>query len=116
MANDRDQELEHLEKELLADMAKDDDLLADIPIELLQNTSENSDDVPVFSDEELLNLNFDEPEAPVEKVPMKQTGKNTKGKSKKREDKWIVPLMTIASFLCLGIIAVLIYWLEVFFK
>ena len=116
MANDRDQELERLEKELLADITKDDDLLADIPIELLQTTPEDLDNTQIFSDEELLNLDFDEPEAPVEKAPMKQTGKNTKKKSKKREDKWIVPLMTIASFLCLGIIAVLIYWLEVFFK
>ena len=120
MANDRDQELERLERELLADISKDDDLLADIPIELLQEMPENLDDTQIFSDEELLNLNFDEPEAitepPVEDVPMKQSGKNKKEKAKKREDRWLTTLMAIASFLCLGIIAVLIYWLEVFLK
>ena len=38
MNNDRKQELERLEKELLADIPGDDDLLADIPIELLDTT------------------------------------------------------------------------------
>ena len=120
MANDRDQELERLEKELLADIEKNDDLLADIPIELLDTTPATWEDTLIFSDEELLNLDFDEPEAlaepPVEEVPMKQSGKNKKDKAKKREDRWLTTLMAIASFLCLGIIAVLIYWLEVFFK
>ena len=120
MANDRDQELERLEKELLADITKDDDLLADIPIELLDTIPADWDESQIFSDEELLNLNFEEPEItpepPVEEkaVPMRQA-KRTK-KSKKREDRWLVTLMAIASFLCLGIIAVLIYWLEVFLK
>ena len=36
--------------------------------------------------------------------------------AKKREDRYLVILMAIASFLCLGIIGVLIYWLEVFLK
>lgn len=122
MANDRDQELERLEKELLADIVDDDDLLADIPIELLDTTPANWDDTQIFSDEELLNLNFEEPEIepepPVEEksAPMKQSGKTKKAKAKKLEDKWLVTLMAIASFLCLGIIAVLIYWLEVFLK
>lgn len=120
MANDRDQELERLEKELLADIKDDDDLLADIPIELLDTTPATWDDTLLFSDEELLNLNFEEPEIepepPVEEksAPMKQV-KKTK-KDKKREDRWLITLMAIASFLCLGIIAVLIYWLEVFLK
>ncbi len=120
MANDRDQELERLEKELLADIMKDEDLLADIPIDSLDTTPADWDDTQIFSDEELLNLNFDEPEVtpepPVEErsEPMKQA-KKTK-KSKKREDRWLTILMAIASFLCLGIIAVLIYWLEVFLK
>ena len=36
--------------------------------------------------------------------------------AKKREDRHLITLMAIASFLCLGIIAVLIYWLETFLK
>ena len=118
MANDRDQELERLEKELLADIKDDDDLLADIPIELLDTTPASWDDTPIFTDEELLNFDFEgltiQPEPPVEKVstPMKRSSKSNKAKI--REDKWLVTLMAIACFLCLGIIAVLIYWLEVF--
>lgn len=122
MANDRDQELERLEKELLADIMDDDDLLADIPIELLDTTPAKWDDTQILSDEDLLNLDFGEPEItpepPLEDVsePMKQSGKTKKAKANKREDKWLITLMSIASFLCLGIIAVLIYWLEVFLK
>ncbi len=120
MANDRDEELERLEKELLSTIAEDDDLLADIPIELLDTTPATWDDTQIFSDEDLLNLNFEEPELtpepPVEEdpVPMKQAKK--KKINKKREDRWLITLMAIASFLCLGIIAVLIYWLEFFLK
>ena len=51
MANDRDQELERLEKELLADMKDDDDLLADIPIELLDTTPAKWDDTAFFTDD-----------------------------------------------------------------
>ena len=47
---------------------------------------------------------------------MKRSGKSKKEQAKKREDKVIITLMAIASFLCLGIIAVFIYWLEVFLK
>ena len=35
---------------------------------------------------------------------------------KKKEDKFVIVLMFLASGLCLGIIGVLIYWLEVFLK
>ena len=119
MANDREQELERLEKELLADIMKDDDLLADIPIELLDTTPANWDDTQIFTDEELLNLDFEEPEIipdpPEEEKSEMKRARKTK-KSKKREDRWLIILMAIASFLCIGIIAVLIYWLEVFLK
>ena len=120
MANDRDQELERLEKELLAEITEDDDLLADIPIELLDTTPANWDDTLIFSDEELLNLDFEDPEIapepPVEEKPVPKKQVKKKKKDNKREDKWLITLMAIASFLCLGIIAVLIYWLEVFLK
>ena len=35
---------------------------------------------------------------------------------KKKEDKFVIVQMLLASGLCLGIIGVLIYWLEVFLK
>ena len=123
MTNDRKQELERLEKELLADIAEKDDLLADIPLELLDTTPATWDDDPVT--EEDLSGKGDEPEDfrtlldQKEAEPMKQPAKKTAGRSnagKKREERVLITLMTIASFLSLGIIAVLIYWLEVFLK
>ena len=36
--------------------------------------------------------------------------------STSKEDKWQTILMAVACLLCLGIIGVLIYWLEVFLK
>ena len=123
MANDREQELERLEKELLADIAENDDLLADIPIELLDKTPATWTDDDFMLDESLL---APYPEEPVVKQQsparenggsMKQANRTRKTKaSKKRDDKVVITLMAIASFLCLGIIAVMIYWLEVFFK
>ena len=120
MANDRDQELERLEKELLADIMNDDDLLADIPIELLDTTPAKWDDTVFFTDEELLNLNFDDPEITPEpnetEESTEQPVQEDEETVKAREDKWLIVLMAIASFLCLGIIGVFIYWLEVFLK
>lgn len=105
MTDDRKQELERLEKELLADIAEKDDLLADIPPELLDDTpgtwEERPEETPAVSAEE-------------KKMPAQRSKKKTKA-DKKKEDRVLITLMAIASFLCLGIIAILIYWLEVFF-
>ena len=112
MTNDKEQELERLQKELLAGIDEDDDLLADMPIELLDTVPINWDE---FEDQpqepEII------PEPPVEEkefMPKKTFLK--KKDAKKREDRHLITLMAIASFLCLGIIGVLIYWLEVFLK
>lgn len=122
MTDDRKQELERLEKELLADIT-DDDLLADIPIELL-DTALAWEDTEKLPQEDLMDTNPEEPRYYQEPSAengerMKQTKKKTTKKTKaaqKREDKWLITLMIIASFLCLGIIAVLIYWMEAFLK
>ena len=112
MANDKDQELERLQQELLAGIPQEEDLLADMPIELLDTVPINWDE---FEDQpqepEII------PEPPVEepKAMPKKTFLKKKD-AKKREDRHLVILMAIASFLCLGIIGVLIYWLEVFLK
>lgn len=131
MADDREQELERLERELLADeVIDDDDLLSDIPIELLDTRplSWTEDDDLLI--EELISETPEEPEVPQEiEVPQetethdgeimsngkKKATKKTKA-DQKREDRWLITLMIIASFLCVGIIGILIYWLEVFLK
>ena len=116
MANEREQELERLEQELLSDISEDEDLLADMPIELL-------DTVPIQWEEE--EPQFQEDSLPQEEIPeepeevisevMKKSNERAKV-AKKREDRYLITLMTIASFLCLGIIGILIYWLEAFLK
>jgi hypothetical protein len=121
MNNDRKQELERLEKELLADIPGDDDLLADIPIELLDTTPitwEDIDEDPILDSLEITPEDLmDYPQEPQEPVkPMKKTPSKKALNAKKREDRHLTVLMAIASFLCLGIIGVLIYWLEAFFQ
>ncbi len=128
MTNDRDQELERLEKELLADIPLEDDLLADLPIDLLDTTPTTWTEEALLTDEDLLlitsedledypptelNIGEDMKQAVKKPAPKK---KNTNTNTKKQEDRWLVWLMAVASFLCLGIIGVLIYWLEIFLK
>lgn len=153
MADDREQELKRLEKELLADeVIEDDDLLSDLPIELFDAPSrvwdedeeaEGNDAVAEeeemsvddiiddflaeetdLSVDDIINETLNETELPVaadthDGEPMSNSKKKITKKTKadqKREDRWLIVLMAIASFLCVGIIAVLIYWLEVFLK
>lgn len=131
MPNDREQELERLEKELLeTEVLTEDDLLADIPTSLLFSDTDTpfiAEEDPVFEDEEPLPSTDDilkdcaflnENNSTDEDVLMSQpkTSKKTKAASKRKEDRWQIALMAIASFLCLGIIGVLIYWLEFFLK
>lgn len=123
MANDRDQELERLEKELLTDMQEQDDLLADIPLEFLDSVPVTWDD-DIFSSEDLQIKpedlqDYDQSSAEEEKDRQEKLEEKRKERYqavKKRDDKWVTVLMALASFLSLGIIGVLIYWLEVFFR
>ena len=152
MADDREQELERLERELLADeVIDDDDLLSDLPIELLDTrpltwtedetmpaddmiaeeelpVEDNIDDLFIeeleLSVDDIINETLRESELPLEtelhegegmKDSKKKAPKNSKA-AQKREDRWLIVLMSIASFLCVSIIGILIYWLEVFLK
>ena len=119
MANDRQQELERLNKELLKTRKLDPSLQADIPIEILEPTPIDWEEPQEQPQEEDLIITpedlADYPETPPEQfAPTKKSKK--KVPSKKREDKWLIILMAIASFLCVSIITVLVYWLEVFLK
>ena len=123
MANDKDLELERLQQELLAGMPDDEDLLADMPMELLDTVPINWEEfMKQPEDSDFLTDTVPEtipetiPEIPAkekEDMPKKTTSRKN---SKKKDDKFVIILMAIASFLCLGIISVLIYWLEVFLK
>ena len=119
MTNDREQELERLEKELLASIEPEDDLLSDLPPELLDTTTLGWEELNPTITEESLEITaedlMDYPEDPQPIVPpVKEKPKKVKD-AKKKEDRVLTTLMAIACFLCLGIIGVLIYWLEVFF-
>ena len=81
MNNERQQELERLEKELLKDIPADDDLLADIPRCLWESTpSAPVEEVipePAFDSEDFdidLDLNFDEEEPQEEPQEDTRTG------------------------------------------
>ena len=121
MANDREEELQRLEKELLASIPQDDDLLSDIPIELLDTTPISWEDIDPASFTDSLEITpedlMDYPQEPQEAVdPMKKAPSKKTKTAKTREDTYLTVLMAIACFLCLGIISVLIYWLEAFFQ
>ena len=120
MTNDREQELQRLEKELLDGMQTEDDLLTDIPVDLLDTTPIQWDGLEPLSVEDSLEITpedlMDYPQEPEEIVqPVKKTPLKKEKLAKKREDRVLTVLMAIACFLCIGIIGVLIYWLEVFF-
>ena len=117
MTDDRKQELERLEKELLADIQEEDDLLSDISMAVLEATSTESKELPITTEEddvddleEFRALLKEEEPAPEEQpvTPSKVT--------KKKDDRVVIILMALASFLCLGIIGVMMYWLEIFLK
>ena len=149
MTDERAQELKRLEQELLADETfEDDDLLSDLPIELLdtrplswdEDEEVSAEDIIAVEDElsvedilaeetewsvdDIINETLEEAALPLEtethegedmKTAKKKAPKDSKD-AKKREDRWLIILMAIASFLCMGIIGVLIYWMEAFLK
>ena len=120
MINDREEELQRLEKELLASINPEDDLISDLPAELLDTICLGWEELSPTDPEESLEITpedlLDYPEEP---IPIREPAKkDTRKKNKdtdKREDRVLTILMAIASFLCLGIIGILIYWLEIFF-
>ena len=153
MADDIQQELKRLERELLtSENIDDDDLLSDLPHELFDTQHQTwaedeevvtgdvfmEDDALTVDDiiddilaeeknqsvDDIINETLKEAEFPSEaETPEGENMKTTKEKtpkdrqaSQKREDRWLIVLMAIACFLCVGIIGILIYWLEAFLK
>ena len=121
MTDDRKEALEELEKELL-----DEDLLSDMPESLVNIDTWNWDeekDLPEstfsFADTAETTTADEEEDFQIinQEAEVHPMRKNTrKATSQRQEDKWQIILMAIASFLCLGIIGVMIYWLETFFR
>lgn len=127
MAKDREQELERLNKELLKTQKLDPSLQPDIPIEILEpvpitweDTREPQQDEDLTVTAEELTITpedlADYTETPLEQFAPTVKKKSKKAHSKKQEDKSLTILMAIACFLCISIIGVLVYWLEVFLK
>lgn len=85
------------------------------------------DDDLLLSDDELLieeliaefhteqKQTFSEP-MPVKKKPSSRTKAAKEKEDAPNRDRSLIILMAIASFLCIGIISMLIYWMEVFLK
>ncbi len=142
MTNERQKALEQLQKELLEDdlLGEDleetsfsDNLLDDLPSALFDNSKpaepefsledilseEQEEIIPAFEDPNQIHT----PQEPMEYCNYSNDyGRDSeeaamkKKQKQKKEDNWQIILMAIASFLCLGIIGVLIYWMEVFLK
>ena len=114
MRDDTKQELERLERELLA-QELEEDILDDVGMpELIQETE------PAFEDPDFIHF-------PMEPMiycnysndygrDLKQFAESVGQEPEKKEDKLLVGLMITASGLCLGIIGVLIYWLVAYLR
>ncbi len=108
---DTNKELERLERELLAeetDPLEDAELMA----LLKEDTAPAFDDPTDFghTDEPVRNFSNDYGQ---EQVPEKEPEADT---LKKKDDKVIIGLLITASALCLGILGVLVYWMEAFIR
>lgn len=136
MNEDMKRVLEELEQDLL-----DDDLLEDIPRKLKDNKTEE-DDIDAILERILAEPDdsidgygetapaFEDPDKPrISGEPVTYCNySNDYGndaadadvkaekEEARKEDQWLVALMGVASALCLGIIAVLVYWLVTFLK
>lgn len=110
MENDSKKELERLKRKLSAMNKETNDLLVDIPIELLDSTSPEPETAEPPSPEEPIS----DISADMDAEILAARGETTK--MLRRENRWLVGLMLLASLLCVGIIGMLIYWLEVFLK
>ena len=120
MNQDRQQELDRLEKELLEDEPEaitDEELLRDIQQFFLDEEAANSEEAapaqePAFDDPQTIH----EPEQPlVYRNFSNNYGEKTPEELKKeKSDRIDLGLMIAASALALGIIGVLIYWLIAF--
>ncbi len=118
MTEDEKKEWELIEKELLNYDLSDDALLADIADILKEETSADTpnplpEEDPILQalDKELLA----EKEDPLQARRAARAKKKTPS-TNDRDDKWVISLLITACFLSIGIIGVLIYWLENFLK
>ena len=121
MKDDRKEELERLEKELLTDMEAQDEEInveyEDMDIEADQLIREVLAE-PAFDDTDRIH----DPEEPLLYCnysndygrDLKEFAENGGKTEKKKSDKVDMALMITASALCLGIVGVLIYWLAVY--
>lgn len=127
--------LDEFEKELW-----EDDLLKDMPKSLLEKQKDddidqimaeiladmNLDTEPAFEDPDKLhysdgpdiycNYSNDYGNSADEQAEYADEDVEAEIQEKKSEDKWLITLMGVASALCVGIIGVLVYWMEVFLK
>lgn len=136
MTEDTKKILEDIERELLLSQEpmEEDELLADLPEILTQEDKQQQVDAAlerILEDSGIEDMAFEDPDLtyvpqePAEvynyyndygrELPEEPEEKSV-AKRKKKEDNTLIVLMAIASFLCLGIIGVLIYWVEAFLK
>ena len=109
MRDDTKQELERLERELLA-QEPEEDVLDDAVIRELMEETEPAFEDPDFihtQRKKMVYCNYSNDYG----RDLKQFAESGGQEPEKKEDKLLIGLMIAASGLCLGIIGVLIYWL-----
>lgn len=136
MTEDTKKILEEIERELLLSQEpmEEDELLADLPEVLTQEDKQQQVDVAlerILEDSMTEDMAFEDPDLTYvsqepgdiynyyndygRDLPEEEPEEISMAK-KKKEDNTLIVLMAVASFLCLGIIGVLIYWVETFLK
>lgn len=115
MKDDTREELERIEKELLAEESREDETLEDIlDNDLIKEVLAE----PAFEDPDMIH----EPEEPLIYCnysndygrDLQEFAENGGELANKKDDKLMIGLMITASCLCLGIIGVLIFWLHAY--
>ena len=136
MTEDTKKILDEIERELLLSQEpmEEDELLADLPEVLFEEDKQQQVDAAlerILAESDPEGIAFEDPDLvaiPNEPVNVcnyyndygreipEETQEEEPVAKKKKDDTMLVILMAIASFLCLGIIGVLIYWVEAFLK
>ena len=110
MENDSKKELDRLKRQLSAMNRETKDILMDIPIDVLEVPAPESEpeEIETLTSQEVPDT------SPAENMDAEiLQGREETAKMLRRENRWLVGLMILASLLCAGIIGLMIYWLEV---
>ena len=109
MENDSKKELAQLKRKLSAMNRSKEDPSVEVPIEVMRTAQEQPQEPEVPTTQETA-----EPAENLDEVILQ--GRKETERMLRIENRWQIALMLLVSVLCVGIIGVLLYWLEAFLK